>query len=438
MPHVSRSIGVALVAVVFVGCKKPGGAARTTPSASASSASGAKANPNVDAKLLGDLVELTKVCKVDATAGSLSCPQGEQRRLVSEFISDQRDRAKATATFAAALVDPKPELRAAAANVLYSAFRSPWGPNAKPGSVRGADADALLAAALELPKAQALQAIPAAVHAEMLANRGDALHAVLDKSGEAQVRTTALRYLMTHGRLAAFPKVQELAKSPELPVALAAFESPQGMYNWTQPEQAAICPWAAQFLGDPRAPIAAKAAALLSSCSGEYVDRLLEVGESALKAGDFSSARIGAFRDLCAPHRRAQPSPPSDEQCKRARKLLESVIKENKLPEQTRTTALAALAYQWPDSDTMKLATKLKSDSNKSLAEIASRTVARLEQRNRQASRTGSGPHAGDGKAAATTPAPPKRTAAAAPASNPPATPAPAAPPDEKPSDNPF
>lgn len=376
-----RTLGIALSSLVVLpsaSCKKAQNAAKPAPSGSSRAE---RLPPNVDPKLWGDLDALTKVCKVDIKENTLNCTQGEQRRLVSEFVAQQRDRAKATATFAAALADPRPELRAVGANVLYSAFRSPWGPNVKPGAVPPADAEAFVSATLKLPKGQAVQALPAAVHAAMLANRADALMAAIDKSGEAQLRTTAIRYLMTHGRLQAFPRVQEFAKLPDVQVALAALESPANMYAWTAEEQAAICPWAATFLEDPRAPIAAKAGSLLSNCSGEHVDRLLDVAEASLKKGDFTSARVGAFRDLCAAHRRARPDGASEKQCDRARKLLEDVVQAKALVDQARTAALAALAYQWPDKDTLKLVNKLAKDPNKSLAENATRTAARIEQR---------------------------------------------------------
>jgi hypothetical protein len=374
----STAIILALV-LSSTGCKR---ADKAQKPASSADANAGKVPANVDQKLFEELAELTKICKVELRDNTLSCAQGEQRRLVSEFVSQQRDRAKAVPTFTAAISDQKPELRAVGANILYSAFRAPWGgASVQAGAVSPADADALLAATLKLPKAQAVQALPAAVHASMLADRGNALMAALDKSGDAQLRTTAVRHLMTHGRLNAFPKIQELAKVQDLQLVLAALESPTNMYDWTPAEQAAVCPWAASFLGDARAPVAAKAGAVLGNCGGEQVDQLIEAGEAALKAGDFSSARVGAFRDLCAPHRRARPGGASDDQCARARKLLDSVVGTKSLTDQARVTALAALAYQWPDADTLKLAKKLEKDRNQGLAESAGRTAARLEQR---------------------------------------------------------
>lgn len=420
-----------MVSVGSSACKKGNQAPEPPPSASVRVE---KLAPNVDPALLAELGELTRVCKVDVKESTLNCPQGEQRKLVSEFVSQKRDRGKATATFAAALSDGKPELHAVAANVLYSAFRAPWGLEIKPGTVTAADAGALLTATLKLPKAQAIQALPASVHASMLANRGDALFAAIDELTDAQLRTTAVRYLMTHGRLQAFPKVQELAKSSDLQLALAALESPYNMYNWTPAEQAAVCPWASGFLTDTRAPVAAKAGSLLGNCGGEHVDRLLEVGEKSLKAGDFSSARVGAFRDLCAAHRRARPGGASAEQCDRARKLLESAATTKALDDQARTTALAALAYQWPDDATLKLATKLAKDPSKGVADSAGRTVTRLELRLKaRPSASAIAGTATPATPAASSPVKMQKVGPIAPKPTPPAAPA-----DKAATDNPF
>ncbi len=124
---------------------------------------------------------------------------------------------------------------------------------------------------------------------------------------------------MTHGRLKVFGKVRELAKEPNLSVVLAALESPRNMFAWTAEEQAAICPWAAGMLDDARPPVAAKAAAVLGSCSGEYVDQLLASGEKALADGRSTATELTSYRDLCAPPQPGRPNGPSAARCERCR-----------------------------------------------------------------------------------------------------------------------
>lgn len=362
------------------GCGKSTKKAAPVASASAKSVT-APRPPGFDAALFEDLGRLAKVCKVDVDQGNVSCAQGEQRQLIGEFVSNQRSRNNAIATLAFALREGDVPVRATAANLLNSAFRSPWGPSAVPNSVSQADADSLLTAALALPKVLARQAVPAAVHASMLAGRHDALYAAVDKSKDSELRLVATRYLLTYGRLAAFKHVQELSKEPSSAVVLAALESPRNMFNWSTDEQGALCPWAASFLDDPRPAVVAKAASVLSACSGEWVDRLLALGEKSVAAKTFTVMQLAAFRDLCAPHQAERQNGATEQQCKRSRALLEKATVSAALDEQTRSSALTSIAYQWPDEGTLKLARKLSKAKEPSLAEVARRTTERIEQR---------------------------------------------------------
>jgi hypothetical protein len=111
------------------------------------------------------------------------------------------------------------------------------------------------------------------------------------------------------------------------------------------------------------------------------VDALLQRGEQALKTGRFNAGELGAFRDLCSAPSLRDAGHATDKQCARNRELLGDVVAAKKLDSQTRSMALASLAYQFPDDKTLKLARSLLKDSDKSLAEHADRTVKRLEQR---------------------------------------------------------
>ena len=337
--------------------------------------------PNVDADLLKQLTDISRTCKVDAAEGNLTCPQGENRRLVSEFVANQRSRVTAVATLAHALSDPNPALQTTAANLLNGAFRSPWVSEVKVGSLPAGDAKALLAAALKAPKTLARQAVPGAVNAAQLAGLGNELYTALDNADSSEIRPLGYRYVMTHGRLAAFDKVQQLAKDANSAVAFAALEAPRNMSGWDEKEKAAICPWALELLKDPRPNVGTRAAGLLSSCSGEFVDRLLDRGEQALKDGKFNAGELGPFRDLCSAANLRQAGSATEKQCERNRDLLCDVVAGKKLDSQTRSMALVSLAYQWPDDKTLKLAKSLEKDADKSLAEHASRTVKRIEQR---------------------------------------------------------
>jgi hypothetical protein len=374
-----------LVAVVVLGVSSVSLSAcqqkKKAPTAAASSSAKPALPANVDASLLKQLTDIARSCKVDAAAANVNCAQGENRRLISEFVANQSPRPAAIATLAHALSDPNPAIQTVAANLLNGAFRAPWGPENHVGAVAAGDAKALLTAALKLPKPLARQAVPGAVNAAQLAGLGNDVYGALDKADQSEIRPLGYRYIMTHGRLAAFAKVQQLAKDNNAALSFAALEAPRNMYNWDEAEKAAICPWAAALLDDPRPNVATRAAGLLSSCSGEFVDQLLARGEKSLKAGQFNAGELGPFRELCSAANLRQPGGPSEKQCESNRKLLGEVVAAKKLDSQTRSLALVSLAYQWPDDKTLKLARSLEKDADKSLAEHASRTIKRLEQR---------------------------------------------------------
>ncbi len=373
---VCTTIGVGGVSLSACGQRKKG-----APVATSASARPPSLPANVDADLLKQLADIAQACKVDAVAGNLTCPQGENRRLISEFVASQRSRPAAVGTLAHALADSNPSVQVVTAHLLNGAFRSPWGPDIKVGAVPAPQAQALLAAALKAPKALARQALPAAVLAATLAGQREDLYAALDRADQTELRPLGYRYIMTHGRLDVFGKIQQLVKDNNSALSFAALEAPQNMYAWTQTEKAAICPWAAELLKDPRPNVATRAAGLLSSCGGEFVDALLERGEKALKAGQFNAGELSAFRDLCSAANLREAGGATQKQCERNRDLLDTVVTTKKLDSQTRSVALASLAYQWPDDKTLKRAQSLLKDPDKSLAQHADRTIKRLEQR---------------------------------------------------------
>jgi hypothetical protein len=340
----------------------------------------AAAPEGVDAELWNDLKALSTECAVDPKSSNVTCQQGEKRKLIGDFLRGQRERPPAVATLARALSDKDESMSTVAAHVLYSAFRTNFGTNVELGAVQAKDAKALIDAMAKAPAAQARQAAPATVHAAMLARQADALYAVLDAPDNEQLAGVAYRYVMTHGRLEAFDKVKALLKDQRMPVVLAALEAPRSMARWTEQEQAALCPWAKELLTDERPAVAAKAAGLLGSCQGEYVEALVAEGERLLKEKKLTAVHLAAFRDLCSPRRKDRNEAPSDAVCDRNRKLLEAVLADASLDARTRSVALTAIAAQWPDDKSKKLAKKYEQDKDAQLAQTAQRAIQRIER----------------------------------------------------------
>jgi hypothetical protein len=377
-------LGLAAASASLAGCKKSTPSA--TPAGSASAAPQAsKLDPTAPAGADPDLYQaLGKVvenCNVNVNDATASCPGEEARKLGEEFSTGKRSGAAAVKTFALLLESKNEKLRAATASVMHSGLRNGFGADAKPGDVKAEDAQALLKSVFELPKPYIRRALPATVHAAVLANQLEPLYAKLDPSKDLDTAGVGIRYLMTHGRMATFPKVQELAKGAETRVALAGIEAVQNMEKWTDEEQKVLCPWTTEFLSDKRPSVAARAATALSNCGGEFLDQILSSGEKALKDGEFSSGRLSGLRMLCTPNRRAQPNAPTEAQCERVRNLLEKVIQTPKVEVSTRSSALVALTNLWSDARSVAFVKKLQAGKDEGLTDQLKTALRRLERK---------------------------------------------------------
>lgn len=371
------------LAAVLCGALAPACSKKSKPSGEQAPAT-APVETQGDGSLMGQIQGLAKTCDVEAASSALKCKKGEQRKLVAEFAK-QKTRADAVKTLAEALRDRDPKIQTVAANLLHLGFRSSLGQDAKQGEVSPEVAKGLISAVQELPKPQASQALPAAVHAAMLSGQQEALFKMLEARANDKLAPVAYRYLMTHGRLGAFDKVKQLVAGDQLDVALSAAASPNSMRNWTPEEEKQICTWANELLGDSRVGIATRAAALLGQCSGAFVDTLLARGEQLLKEGKLSQAQVTPFREVCSASRRRttgeeQPKV-SDEQCQRNRKFLEKVLTSKDVDARTKAMVLSALAHQWPDAETLKLMQKYEKDPNPELAKRAGDMVKRLDRK---------------------------------------------------------
>jgi hypothetical protein len=378
-------LGLAAVSASLAGCKKSAPPAGPAGSASAAAAEAPKVDPTpppgADPDLYKALATVVEKCNINVNDATASCPGEEARKLGDEFSSGKRSRAGAIKTFTLMLESKNENLRAAAVSVMHSGLRNGFGEDVKPGDVKPEDAQALLKDVFELPKPYIRRALPAAVHASVLANQLEPLYAKIDPAKDPDAAGVGIRYLMTHGRLTTFPKVQELTKASDTRLALSAIEAVQNMEKWTPEEQKVLCPWTTDFLSDKRPSVAARAATALSNCGGEFLDQILASGEKALKDGEFSSARLSGLRMLCTPSRRAQPNAPTAAQCDRTRNLLEKVIQTPKLEVSTRSSALVALTNQWNDPRTVAFVKKLQAGKDEGLTDQLKTAMRRLERK---------------------------------------------------------
>lgn len=381
LPHSSHRRGVARpLWIVWLGCTVLAVACSKDEAPAPPTTKSAAQAPSwkVDQQLTAQLEHIAATCDVDPASGVVTCKDGEDRRLTSEFISNRRSKASSLDTFAATLESKDPKKVAVAASLLFNAMRANLGAQVTQGSVTREQARGLVDRLEDLPKAQARQVAPAAVHAAVLAGDEAHLYEVLDS--DSSLAAAAYRYLMVHGRLGSFAKIQEIAKSAHAALVLAALESPRNMQAWSAKDRASICPWAEMLLADKRPMVASRAAGLLARCSGSSVDLLLEDGETSVEAGTFTLSKLAAHRDVCSTSRRRRGEV-TDAQCARNRALLTSVVKDPKADARTRAQALTAIAYQWPDDESAQLSASLEKSQARELTSVAAKTSERLKRR---------------------------------------------------------
>src|SRR5690606_18082851 len=129
---------------------------------------------------------------------------------------------------------------------------------------------------------------------------GDEAHLYRVLDSDSSLAAAAYRYLMVHGRLSSFGKIQELAKSANTALALAALEAPRNMQAWSAKDRASICPWAEKLLPEERPMVSSRAAGLLARCSGAAIDLLLDYGEANVEAGTLTLSKLAAYREVCS------------------------------------------------------------------------------------------------------------------------------------------
>lgn len=288
--------------------------------------------PAPDPKLMETLQTMAKTCRAVPGEARVNCGQGAQWQLVGAFIGDKQARdSAAVATLALGLTDPDPGMSGLSATLLRSAFGAPWGKVKTPPKIEAAAADALLAAVLAQQPGIAKQTMAAAVNAAMLAGRAEHLYAELDRPEHAALREAAYPYVLTFGRLAQLPKVEQLVKDPALPVALAALEAPLYMTGWTEAEAKPICDFAQGLLADARPPVSKQAALVLASCSGPWIDALLQYSEKVLASKALEIKDLPPLAGVCKGNDPGKPERVTEKQCGRARKLLDSVAKSSQV-----------------------------------------------------------------------------------------------------------
>lgn len=340
--------------------------------------------PQIDAEIMADLKAIVANCEVNVSGCTVNkCANDETKTLLDKFeLKDgkrPKDRGVAIDTFAAALADPDDKLQTAAVSVMYSGYRVMPDVDA----VSPAAAKRLIEAWAKLPKYQANQSITGVVHAVMLSGSDEvanALYSAVEAHPEAS-KGSAWEALMTYGRVRALPKLQELSKSDDKDTARAALSSFRNMYDVTDEEKAAVCPWIAGFLGDSRPEVFEAAGYGAIRCGGEYVDKLLDEGEKRLsESHEFTRTHYFVFRDVCFSFM-GEKTAGQQAQCDRNYAFLQKAVDDAAVESEFRSLALDAIYYQRRDATTKALAQKYLKHKDEAVAKRAAEIVEKLKDK---------------------------------------------------------
>lgn len=327
------------------------------------------------------------------------CKSNEKQRLVRQLNAGKVSRAEALPLLVNALGAEDKKLSIAASKTLEGAYRNSFGDVGTDG-VDAQVAKNLLEQVGKLPKRQAMQVAPAAVHAAVLSGQTQELYKVLDEHPNKDMRASAYVYLMRYASLDQLPKIKDLVEGEDARVAASALESLRRMPGQTDEQKAQICDFVSPWVSDPRPSVAGKAVSLSSTCGGKYVDVALAEAEKRAAGGDLSAAFVRGFDQLCLDRRGKTYG--TGEQCKRERRWLEAVLAKKALGEDVRQFALLGLGLQFPDDKTAALAnTYAAADEKrlKSAAQRVARSVASKQKRGQAVGATAAkGPGASQAK----------------------------------------
>lgn len=331
----------------------------------------------------GTLAMLEKVaanCEVDLKRAVIrKCKGDEKRTLVVEFARGKRDRLQALEDFGIALNSKDEKLRTVAANVLHSSFRTSVG-DANAGSLSSAPAQKLLAAIPNLNPRQAARALPAVVHAAILAGLSDQLFALLDAPGKEDLAAVGYRHVLTYGGQGVFEQVKKAVASKNARVAIGALDGLQQYTAASEEQKVAACDVARVAFNDERPPVAGKAATILLHCEGDYADGIIKEGRKRATDGSLDIAFSRAFSGACTTTRVDTPGNLTTKQCQAVRKFHEDALANEKLGTPLKILLLTELVRQWPDTEAEALLSKLSRSKDKQLAARAKDAQIRLDR----------------------------------------------------------
>lgn len=351
----SRFLLVTLMAVALAACgkKDDGAGGAKKPATDKGGAPGADKGggdkppaeepPKIDPDYQAALEAVLAGCKVDASGCTVTECKNDEMGAFDKLVNEKKKkRTDALDVLGVWLSDADMNKVTVAANVMSSRFGTL---NPEPGPVSKSTSGRLIAAVGKLEKCHAVQAAAATTHAAMLAG-DDRLYAMAAQHKNEWVAPRVYESLLQHGRDKPMAKIKEIAGTAAPRQLAALARAPRSMYEASDAEKAAVCPWAQGLLGHADGDVAYEAGFTMAWCGGEYVDALIAEGEKRLGAGGFDKPFSEAFREPCMQFISTQRSDAQNAQCEKVYAFLEKVANTDGVKPEVRGRALWNIYYQ--------------------------------------------------------------------------------------------
>lgn len=389
MRNVSRAIALMAVGSAILSgtaCKKKD--APDTASggpATSSSVTAAKAPVALNQKLVSHVHEHAENCTVSVEAGqAYSCKDG-----ITNDMSKYMREAKPTdfaSTMIALVKDEKDPKVSAAAVALFAEQFDYLGDDGKKKNATPEVVKDGLALFKEQKGNRGVRLAKVVTELATLAGQSDAAFAAAEQHGEKAARDNVYRSVLRYGRLAAFPKLEAVAKEKD-EHRRAALDAVTKMSKLADDERGKVCPWAQSYLSDADLGVASEAGQAMVYCKGEFVDALLGEAEKRLAAkhedgkSQYRDPFATVMREPCFQFiKNITDKSGSEAQCDKVYAFLEKVTNDKTVDDKVRGLALWNIYYQRRDEKTLKLMRKYEKNPNKEISKRAGEAIKSLTE----------------------------------------------------------
>lgn len=378
----------ALLTVYGCGDKKKTGEAKGATTSAGKSGGATKAAPQSAYPQLETAIREVATQLTNKTCQPRSANRCANYKEAAKLLDRKNKGFEALETMAQLLSDEDPAVATIAAWLFYEGGMRDIGRALRAASkdksrLAPASVDALIAGLAKLDGYAATRVTTVAAWSAALSGKIDALMKVAETNKNPAVAARIITQLMRYGRLEAFAKIQDYAKSDNARRVHAALKAPLNMHKWTDAERAKICPWGQTFLGHATLKLAAQAGHLMVRCKadGKYIEALLAEGKKRVKAGQWKMPFDFPYRDICFGGFLGRDKKPAQPLCDKTYAFLKSVTDNKKVDANMRARALDWIVYQRRDQKSYDLLKKYKKHKVKEIAKVAADGMKMLKRK---------------------------------------------------------